>query len=285
MRALLFLTTAFVALTLWASQARAQENERDLERNQKVQAAPDLASKEITEKDAGIEQYRSPVSVLTEHFLGSASRPVRFDWRRSPVMFSLSGSELLERNNFGSFRLGVNVRKAFGSIITEAGINYALSLETSSSRIIALTPYRQAGRPSRFEIDINAGYPLLEGVVTPLPKIIPPAQMVLSALGGFRYLVYPGSFQNRSFQDVATSLVFPQLTEDEIIEIEQSVPGGMRLDRARFNALAGLSLDVYFQPGVYISPRALVALPLLNGVTGSELGLWWEMGITIGYAL
>ena len=75
--------------------------------------------------------------------IGTASRSVRFDWRKSPASFALIGSELLERNNFGSTRLGVLARMPIGGFIGEVGITRAFTWSTDSSDKLALTPWER----------------------------------------------------------------------------------------------------------------------------------------------
>jgi hypothetical protein len=238
--------------------------------------------------DASVDRYRNPVQAMTEHFLGSTARPVRFDWRNSPVAFGFIGGELLERNNFGSFRTGGLVRRAVADFMLELAVNWVFVLPTQSSELLALTPYEQAGRPQRIEVDFNAGYPLAEAVVTPVFAWVPPAELVFSATGGFRYLIYwEGfrAFQDRNALDIGGAIASPFLTEDERIEIERTAPGGMLVDYGRYHVMGGLALDVYFQPGVFISPRANLAIPLLAAVSATRLGLWWETSIVLGFAL
>ena len=236
--------------------------------------------------DSTLEDHRTALQALNEHFLGTASRPVRFDWRKANVMFVGRLTEVIERNTFGQWQVGVMARKAFGDILVDGGVNAFFATDTDSSRQLALTPFRQAGRPNHFQLEANVGYAVAEGVVTPVLGFLPPAELALVAWGGARYLVYPASFTGTgSFTDVAASLVSPQLSEGEIIRLENSGPAGMQIDRARVHALVGASLDVYLQPGVIIAPRAMVALPLLAPVTGTALGFFWELGISVGYAL
>lgn len=236
-------------------------------------------------EDKSIERHRSPLDALTERMIGTASKSIRFDWRKSTVGFGVLGSELLERNNFGSTRLGLMARKPFGNVMVELAATRVFTWETDSSLKLALTPYRQHGRPSRFEFDVNVGLPLAEGVVTSLPGWVPPAEMVFSANAGFRYLFYPGALGGQKFLDTLRGVVSPQLTQFELDKMEATRPGGMLIDPARYGLLAGLSLDVYFQPGAFISPRALIAIPLLSPVNGSGLGLWWELSLGLGWTL
>ena len=228
---------------------------------------------------------RTPIQAMNEHFLGSTSRAVRFDWRRSPVTLGLGVSELVEKNTFGQWRAGVFGRKAFDDVIVEVGVNVYQAYDTPSSQTLALTPFRQAGRPNHLEIDANIGYAVAEGVVTPLTSFMPPAELALVALGGVRYLGYWQTFVDRTPQDIGLALVSPQLSESERDQLDVDAPGAMLVDPARLHTMAGLSLDVYFQPGFYVAPRAMVAIPVLVPITASQLGFFWELSLVVGYAL
>ncbi len=240
---------------------------------------------------------REPVDRLTEHYLGSTSRPVRFDWRDSWVTFGLTGSELIERNNFGSFKVGLLARRAFLGFMIEGALSYVYVIGTSSSELLGLTPYRQPSRPSRVEIDVNASYPLFEGVVTPLFDFIPPSEMVISATVAGRYLFYPeiligerrwqstSTWTNTStWMDVAQSLGTAQMLEADQTLLEENALGGMAVDPALVHTLAGLTLDAYYQPGLFFGARALVGIPALQLVSGTQLGFWWEMTLRAGWA-
>lgn len=233
-----------------------------------------------------LEVNRTPLQALNEHFLGTASRPVRFDWRKSPSMFVFRLNEVQERNSFGQWQLGLGWRRAFDDLIFELGANAFFAYDTPSSQLLALTPFRQAGRPNHFQLEANVGYALVEGVVTPQWSWLPPMQMVLVGHAGLRYLVYVESFTGgRSATDVAGSLVSPQLTVEELTALERTAPEGMQIDPARLHAMVGASLDVYVQPGFLISPRVSVSPPLLSPVTSSQIGFFWELGFAVGYAL
>jgi hypothetical protein len=58
----------------------------------------------------------------------------------------------------------------------------------------------------------------------------------------------------------------------------------MAIDRARLHVLGGLATDLYFAPGVFVSPRALLAPPLFNVLAADSLGWWWELGVVAGVA-
>ncbi|MBX5484297.1 MAG: hypothetical protein IRZ16_20950 [Myxococcaceae bacterium] len=249
--------------------------------DQNASAPPPPATEPVP--DHTIDQYRSPVDALNERMIGTASRSVRYDWRRSKIGVVVMGSELLERNNFGSTRLGVLVRHPFGSLMGEFGVTRAWTWSTDSTDKLALTPYRQFARPSRFEFDLNVGYPIAEGVVTSVPSWVPPAELVFSANAGLRYLFYPGSTTGLNFQDTLLALSDPRLTTHELERLEDRRLPGMQIDPARYGVLAGLSLDIYFQPGALISPRVLVAVPLLTPVNGTGLGFWYELTLGLGW--
>lgn len=247
--------------------------------------------------DPSVDRYRVPVDRLAEHYLGSTSRAVRFDWRRSPAIVAIQGGELLERNNFGSFRLGAVVRRPFDSWVLEGGLSYVFVTPTESSRLLALTPYRQPGRPSRVELDLNVSHPIFEGVVTPLHDILPPAEMVLSATGGVRYLFYYETLvgerawddvdtwtELETWRDIGEGLASAQLRDSDRVVLERHALGGMGIDPAILHALVGLTFDGYFQPGLLLSSRVLVALPVLAPVSGTRLGFWFEVGLAVGWA-
>jgi hypothetical protein len=231
-----------------------------------------------------VARARTPVQALTEHFVGSTTRAVRFDWRRSPVMVGIAAGEVVEKNNFSAQRYGLVGRKAFSDLILEVGVQLYLSDDTPSSELLALTPYRQAGRPAHLELDVNVGYALAEGVVTPLAAFMPPAEVALVALGGVRYLGYWQTFPDRPIQDVGLSLASPQLSQIELERLDNDAPEAMAIDPARLHALVGLAVDAYLQPGLWVSPRAMLAVPVLVPVTNTSLGLFWELTLVVGWA-
>ena len=227
-----------------------------------------------------LENYRVPVDVLTERMIGVASRAVRFDWRRKKYGFGITSAELLELNNFSSFRYGATARRPIsGRLMGELAVNYVRTKSSSSTDKLALTPYRQVGRPTRFELDLNAAYPIAEGVATARPGFFPATELVLSAEGGLRYLYYPGSLDGAGIEGTARRLFAPTLSTREIAALEKIRPGAMQVDIARYDALAGLSFDVYFHSGGFVTPRAMISVP----VTGSSLGFWWELSMGAGW--
>ena len=242
------------------------------------------ADSENRQEDTTIDRYRTPFEVLNERMIGTASRAVRFDWRQTRVGVGLVGSQLLELNNFRSARLGGFVRMPIKGFLGDIAITRVFTQGSDSTEKLALTPYRQSGRPSRFELDLNLGYPLAEGVATARPGFFPATELVFSANAGLRYLFYPGSLAGASFGETARSLFAPKLSALEVENLESTRLPGMQLDGARYSLLTGFSLDVYFQGGGFLSPRVLIALPLLSGVTDSRLGWWWELSLGAGWA-
>jgi|GEM_PF-908656 len=247
--------------------------------------------------DTTIERARRPFDRVLEQTLGSTSRAVGFDWRKSPFQLAVSGGELIERNNFGSLRVGVMGRRAFGNIVVEGAVHYVDVRGTQSSRMLSLTPYVQSGRPSRWEVDLNVSHPLVEGAVTPLFNFFPPMELVFSAMAGGRYLFYPRVLVgDRRWDDVTTwtdvdtwrdvglGLFSPQMPVADQVVLDRTLPGGMQLDPALYHVLVGPTFDVYMQPGVFLTTRALVAVPILSVVTGTRLSFWPELTVALGYA-
>lgn len=250
-----------------------------------LSGAPDggVASEPVP--DTSIERYRTPLEALTERPVGEASRAVRFDWRHSRVGFGVLTSSLLELNNYSSFRLGGYVRKALGNVMLDAAVTYVFVWGSDATNKLALTPYRQFGRPNRLELDINFGYAIAEGVVTSRPGLLPAAQLVLTANAGVRYLFYPGGLAGVPALDVAGALFAPRITDAEIKNLDKARLPAMQVDRARYSLLAGLTLDIYFRPGVAVTPRVMMAIPVFSGIQGAGLGWWWELSLGVGASL
>ena len=237
------------------------------------------------EEDHTLERWRTPFDALNDRKIGEASRAVRFDWRKATVGFGIVGSSLAEFNNFGSASFGGFVRTAVGSLIVELAVTWVFSWSDDSARKLALTPYRQFGRPARLEIGINAAFPLAEGVATPRTSFFPATELVFSLNAGLRYLYYPNALGTSNAGQVAGAIFAPKLTQREFDYLENVRQPAMQVDGARYSLLAGFSLDVYFQTGGFLEPRVLVALPVFSGLNGGGLGLWWELSLSLGWAL
>jgi hypothetical protein len=231
--------------------------------------------------EQALEPFRIPVEAIAERMVGSASRAVRFDWRKKKVGVAAVASDLVELNNFSSVKLGVSARVPLGGFMVEAGLSWVGTWGSRSTELLALTPYRQVARPSRFQLDANLAYPLAEGVATSRPGFLPATELVFSAVAGLRYLYYPGSLHGLSLREGALALVAPLLGQAEVDNLEAARLPAMEIDRARYGALGGLTLDVYFPPGAFITPRVMIAPPLLS--LGSGLGWWWELTFSAGW--
>lgn len=235
--------------------------------------------------DTTIERYRTPFDALTERPVGEASRAVRFDWRQTQIGFGLIGSSLVELNNFTSGRIGAYLRRPIGSFMIELAATYAFTAGSDATEKLALTPYRQYSRPGRLEIDLNASFPLAEGVVTARPGFFPPAELVFSATLGLRYLYYPGSLTDVPAGTVLSTIFSPRLSDTEINNLESRRLPAMQIDRGRYQMLGGFTLDLYLRPGICITPRVLLAIPFFSGIQGAGLGWWWELSLAGGVAL
>ncbi len=246
-------------------------------------AASPAKPSDAKQPDNSLERWRTPLDALAERMIGTASRAVRFDWRQSSFGVGLVGSDLLELNNFTSFRAGLAGRTPLGGLMGELALTRVFTDGSASTEKLALTPYRQSGRPSRFELDFNLALPLFEGVSTPRPGFFPATELVFSLNAGFRYLYYWGQMSGMKWQDVAGALMSPRLTDKELQNIEGDRLPGMQIDGARYNLLGGLSFDVYFQSGLYLEPRVLVAIPVFSGFATTGLGWWWELNLGLGW--
>jgi hypothetical protein len=231
--------------------------------------------------DTSIEEHRTPFETLTERVIGKTSRAVRFDWRHMNVGLGVVVGELIEYNNYFTTRIGAFARFPLGPVVVEVALSAALTTDSDSSQKLALTPYRQLARPSRAEIDINFAYALAEGVATTRASFLPAVELVFSVNLGLRYRYYFGSLQNLSAGDVAKDILAPQLSQAELDNLEFARLPGMQIDSNRYGVLVGFSLDIYFAPGLFFSPRVLIAPPLsLSGI-----GFWWELTLAAGLAL
>jgi hypothetical protein len=232
-----------------------------------------------------IARYRTGFDVLADRAIGTTSRPVEFNWRTSPAHLAASGSFLFELNNFDSVRGGAMARLPTGGLLLELGLSYVGVWNTPSSRQLSLTPYRQPGRPDRLELDVTVGLPLAEGVVTTAPRFFPAVQMVFVAYAGVRYLVYPTGFAHMKPGQVGGAIFSPTLTEIELDNLEDRRLAAMQVDLGRYGLMLGLGNDLYFKSGVFLSPRMMLAVPLLAPATQTELRLWADLSLAVGVAL
>jgi hypothetical protein len=239
---------------------------------------------ETPEEEDPISRYRRGFDELTERAIGTASMPVEFNWRRTNLHLAANGSFLFELNNFDSVRVGGLARLPSERMIVELGLDYAHVWNTPSSRILAMTPYRQPGRPSRLELDFALVLPLAEGVVTTSPRFFPPVQLVFNAVIGLRYSLYPGAFAEMKPGQVIGALFAPTLSEIEIDNLDDDRLDSMQTDLGRYGMLIGFNNDIYFKQGLFLSPRVLLAVPILAPITQTDLLVWADFSLAVGVA-
>jgi len=258
------------AIALFVGQAQAQEQPEE---------------SDSTEATDPLAPHRVKFDVLAERAIGTASKPVEFNWRRTTVQLAATGSFLSELNNFNSLRGGGMVRFPTGGMLIEVEGSYAAAWDTPASNLLALTPYRQPGRPNRMELDFTVAYPLAEGVVTTAPRFFPAVQMVFNAYASFRYILYPTGFRGLRPGEVARAILSPNLSQDEIDNLDGNRLNSMQVDLGRYGLMLGLGNDVYFKQGLFLSPRILVAVPVLAPATQTDLLIWTDLSLAIGVAL
>jgi hypothetical protein len=234
--------------------------------------------------DDVLSRYRTPFGVLVERTIGTTSRPVEFDWRRTTVHVAATGNHLFELNNFNSLRAGGMVRSPAGGGIVELDLGWVWVWDTLSSEQLAYTPYRQPGRPARLELDLNLGYPLAEGVVTAAPRFFPPVEMVFTAYAGLGYHIYPGAMKGKRFRERITAVFSPMLSESELELLEERRLDAMQVDTGRYGLFLGVGDELYFRQGVFVAPRVMFAVPVLAPASGSELLFQVDLSLNIGMA-
>ena len=143
-----------------------------------------------------------------------------------------------------------------------------------------MMPYRQLGRPERWEILTGVFYPVAEGVVTLRHPVLPAAQMVLSLAADVRYLIYPSLFSKSDITGGLKSLLSTSLTTEQTDKLTQSAPAGMRVDPGKLNVLVGFNLHLYTSGGFIINAKAMLALALL----GTSMPRHADFSFGIGYA-
>ena len=248
------------------------------------EAQPDEAEELEHVPDTTLSRFRTPFEVLTESAIGRTSRRVRFDWRRGTLQLGATGGLPAELNNFDSLRAGGFVRFPTSDLLLELGIYHVWVWGSPSTERLALTPYRQPGRPDRFELGFSLSYPIAEGVVTAFPRFIPVTELVLNAQAQFRYLLYPSGFSDLGFKDTLKAIVSGSLSGAELENLEDERLPGMEIDPGRYGLLVGLGNDIYFQSGFFFSYEFLVAVPLLQFMTETELGFCFDLDLSMGVA-
>lgn len=264
---------ALLAAGSWAQEAPPAEA-----------PAPQEAPPAEAPAEDPLEPYRTPFDVLANRTIGTVSRPVEFNWRKSPVHVSGTFGYVAELNNFNTLRAGAAARFPTGGLLLEVGVSGVQVWDSLSSELLALTPYRQPGRPDRYELDVSVALPLAEGVVTVRPRFFPAVQMVFSGVADVRYLLYPRGFDALTVRQVAGAIFAPALTEEELANLEDRRLDAMEVDPARYGILVGFTNDLYFKSGFFVSPKVLVAVPLLAPANGTKLFVWPEVSLALGVA-
>lgn len=236
-------------------------------------------------QDDALERHRTAFNALAERAVGQTSRAVRFDWRRSAVQVAVLGGLPAELNNFDTLRGGLAIRWPGDELLFALSLAWASVSSSESTDQLALTPYRQPGRPSRLELDFDVGFPLAEGAATAFMGWIPAVEVVFSAVARLRYLIYPGGWSGLGLRRTLGAIVDPSLTGRERDNLESDRLPGMKLDAGRYGLMGGLSTDVYFQSGLFFTTQMMLAVPLLDGLTDTELPYGFELDVWLGYAL
>ncbi len=234
--------------------------------------------------DDRIAEHQLPFSVLVERSIGTTSKPVEYNWRASRAQVAATGSHLYELNNFNSMRAGGMLRVPSERLIYELGLSTVWVWDTPSSELLAFTPYRQPGRPSRLEVDLTACIPVAEGVVTTLPRRLPALELVFNAYVSLRYLVYPFSYEGMRRREIASGLASPRMTQQELDNLDERRLDAMEVDSGRYGLMAGIGNDVYFSQGIFLSPRVMFAVPVFAPASGSDLWLWADLSLALGVA-
>jgi hypothetical protein len=232
-----------------------------------------------TVADAADDTY-VPFRTLSERIVGTASKSVRFDWRKKEYGLALQAGQPVEYNNFESSRLGGSLFFPSDLFNGRLALSKVFVDSTASSRDLNRMPYRQLGRPSRWELEAGFFVPMAEGVVTMRPSFIPPAQMVFSLAADVRYFVYPDSFKDESAGTIFKRIFKPTLNDTERKKLEQTAPGSMRVDAGRLATLVGGELHIYSAEGMFLSSRLMLAVPLLF----TEMPLHSDFSFGVGYA-
>ena len=235
--------------------------------------------------DDTLSPYRTPFGVLAERAIGTTSRPVAFNWRRTNVHLAAMGNHYFELNNINSLRAGGMVRLPSDGLIYELGLSRVWVWDTPSSQLLSLTPYRQPGRAQRLELDFTVALPVAEGLVTTAPRYVPAVELVFNVYAGLRYLLYPQGFGGMKAGAIAGALLSPTLTEAEIDNLDASRLRAMQVDGGRYGLMVGFGNDLYLRQGVFVSPRLMLAVPLLSVASETELLFWADLSLSIGVAL
>lgn len=269
---------------LWATLAAAQDDPDAPTADAPESGDPAGEEDDADESDDPLSPHRTNLDVLSERTIGTASRPVRFNWRRTKAHVAVTGGFSFELNNFNSGRVGAIGRFPSGGLIFEVGAAYAAVGDTRSSELLARTPYRQPGRPPRMEVDFGAVIPLAEGIVTANAKFVPALQLVFTGYVGLRYNLYPTGWRGMTVRQVAGAIFNPSLTDIEVDNLDDARLDAMNVDRGRYGLMIGFGNDIYFKQGLFVTPRVTMGMPLLAPVSQTELLFTAELSLALGLA-
>jgi hypothetical protein len=83
----------------------------------------------------------------------------------------------------------------------------------------------------------------------------------------------------------AGAVFSPTITSAERRNLEDDRLAAMQVDAGRYGLLGGFGTDIYFQSGFFISPRILLAVPIMAPATETELRFWLDFSVAIGLAI
>ena len=222
-----------------------------------------------------------PISVAYDNILGSVDRASVFEWRKYKLV-SLAVGQLIELNTFDVSKVQVGIR--FPMLISDefnlqVDLGYVDVDSTYSSDYISNTPYRQAGRPSHFELDLGMDFPISEGVGNNIMEIIPVFQMSISLQARLRYLIYPSAISAMLEWEAIYKIFSPDLTTEELKFLSKSAPRGMKIEQNRYDFLFGTRVDLYSRKRFFLHLDNMIAMSY------GSLGSWIELSLGIGYAI
>lgn len=232
----------------------------------------------------GAANVSTPLDDILKSQVGSVARASVYLWRQKTLLLSFDAGQLVEMNAFESKKFALMARFPGESMTFQLGLSRIFVAGTDATDALELTPYRQAGRPSRYELDSGIDLTISEGVANQLFDFYPLGQMVLSFQARLRYLIYPTTSKKGAFKDKMRSLFAVELSDEDFDDLSRTAPAGMAVERGRLNALVGLRFDHYAVSGFSLNANLLLALPLRVS-DNDELKSWWEMAVGVGYGL
>ena len=122
--------------------------------NEPSPSEEDSAASEVSDyrqkQDESLREKRSTLDALPQASIAPTTTPLRL--AVNPPFVGINGSQLLELNNESWRRC---TYEASNPEFSEFQFNYVYVRDSRSSQQLALTPYRQPGRPARFELDMG----------------------------------------------------------------------------------------------------------------------------------